>query len=102
MKTVFTQVKAVAGNYTASGQATLYRKRVDAQGQLEIGGGIVDVPISAHGPISKPEFSIAWGAIAGAAIGTAVLPGIGTVIGAKIGGAVTGPPKAPPASPRSR
>jgi hypothetical protein len=102
MKTVFTQVKAVAGNYTASGQATLYRKRVDAQGQLEIGGGIVDVPISAHGPISKPEFSIAWGAIAGAAIGTAVLPGIGTVIGAKIGGAVTGPPKPPPASPRSR
>ncbi|QOF75832.1 hypothetical protein IG197_35595 (plasmid) [Aminobacter sp. SR38] len=102
MKTTFTQVEAVAGNYTATGQATLYRKRVDAQGQLEIGGGIVDVPISAHGPLRKPEFSIAWGTIAGAAIGTAVLPGIGTVIGAKIGGAVTGPPKAPPASPRSR
>lgn len=102
MKTTFTQVKAVAGSYTASGQATLYRKRVDAQGQLEVGGGIVDVPISAHGPIRKPEFSIAWGTIAGAAIGTAVLPGIGTVLGAKIGGAVTGPPKAPPASPRSR
>lgn len=102
MKTTFTQVEAVAGNYTATGKATLYRKRVDAQGQLEIGGGIVDVPISAHGPIRKPEFSIAWGTIAGAAIGTAVLPGIGTVIGAKIGGAVTGPPKAPPASPRSR
>lgn len=102
MKTTFTQVEAVAGNYTATGKATLYRKQIDAQGQLEIGGGIVDVPISAHGPIRKPEFSIAWGTIAGAAIGTAVLPGIGTVIGAKIGGAVTGPPKPPTISPRSR
>lgn len=93
MKTVFTNVKAVAGNYTASGQATLYRNQIEAQGQLEIGGGIVDVPFSAQGPTREPAFKIAWGTIAGAAIGTAVLPGVGTVIGARIGGAVSGPPK---------
>lgn len=93
MKTTFTNVKAVAGNYTATGQATLYRQQIGAQGTLEIGGGIVEVPFSAQGPTSEPAFKIAWGTIAGAAAGTAVLPGIGTVIGAKIGGAVSGPPK---------
>jgi hypothetical protein len=105
MRTVFTEVKATAGNYAATGQATLYRKQIDAQGKFEIGGGIVDVPFSAHGPTRQPEFNMAWGTIAGAAVGTAVLPGIGTVIGAKIGGAVSGPPKpdkvpAPPERPR--
>ena len=100
LKTVFTQVEAVAGNYTASGQATLHRRQIDAQGRLEIGGGVVDVPFAAHGPTRKPEFSIAWGTIAGAAVGTAVLPGIGTVLGAKIGGVVSGPPRPQPEPPR--
>lgn len=100
LKTVFTQVEAAAGNYTASGRATLHRRQIDAQGRVEIGGGVVDVPFAAHGPTRKPEFSIAWGTIAGAAVGTAVLPGIGTVLGAKIGGVVSGPPKPPTEPPR--
>ncbi len=100
LKTVFTRVEAAAGNYTASGQATLHRRQIDAQGRVEIGGGVVDVPFAAHGPTRKPEFSIAWGTIAGAAVGTAVLPGIGTVLGAKIGGVVSGPPKPPTEPPR--
>ena len=100
LKTVFTQVEAVAGNYTASGQATLHRKQIAAQGRLEIAGGVVDVPFAAQGPTRKPEFSIAWGTIAGAAVGTAVLPGIGTVLGAKIGGVVSGPPRPQPEPPR--
>lgn len=108
LRTEFTEVEAVAGNYAASGRATLHRKQIDAQGELEIGGGIVSVPFAAHGPTREPEIEIAWGSLAGAAVGTAVLPGIGTLIGAKIGGAVSGPPKtradkkAAPASPRSR
>ena len=92
MKTTFTEVEAVAGNYTATGQATLYRRQIEAQGRLEIGGGVVEVPFSAEGPTREPTFKMAWGTIAGAAVGTAVLPGIGTVLGAKIGGAVSGPP----------
>ena len=96
MKTVFTNVKASAGNYTATGQATLYRRQIDAQGRLEVGGGLVEVPFSLRGPSQAPAFSVAWEVLAGAAIGTAVLPGIGTVLGAKIGGVVGGPPKPPP------
>lgn len=93
MKTEFTEVKAVAGSYSASGRATLYRKRLAAEGRLDIAGGALGVPFSAHGPVNKPEFKIAKGAIAGAAIGTVLLPGIGTAIGAQIGGALSGPPK---------
>lgn len=93
MRTEFTEVKAVAGSYSATGKATLYRKQIDAQGQLDIGGGIVSVPFAAKGPTREPEVEIAWGSLAGAAVGTAILPGIGTVIGSKIGGAVSGPPK---------
>lgn len=93
MRTEFTNVKAVAGSYSATGKATLYRKQIDAQGQLDIGGGIVSVPFAAKGPTREPEVDIAWGSLAGAAVGTAILPGIGTVIGSKIGGAVSGPPK---------
>lgn len=99
LKSMFTEVQAVAGNYTATGRATLHRKQIDAQGRLEIGGGVVDVPFSAQGPTRAPEFSMAWGAIAGAAVGTAVLPGIGTVLGAKIGGVVSGPPKSDKSPP---
>ncbi|PZO13319.1 MAG: hypothetical protein DCF26_17210 [Burkholderiales bacterium] len=96
MKAVFTNVKAAAGTYTATGQATLYRMQIDAQGRLEVGGGLVEVPFSVQGPTQQPSFSVAWEVLAGAAIGTAVLPGIGTVLGAKIGGVVGGPPKPPP------
>ncbi|MDO9435605.1 AsmA-like C-terminal region-containing protein [Hydrogenophaga sp.] len=92
MRTEFTRVKAVAGPYTATGRATLYRKQVNAQGIVEIGGGVVDVPFAARGPTAKPEFEVAWGTIAGAVVGTAVMPGVGTVIGAKIGGVISGPP----------
>ena len=93
MKTEFTEVKARSGNYSASGRATLYRKQLAAEGRLDIAGGALGVPFSAHGPVNQPDFKIAKGAIVGAAIGTAVLPGIGTAIGAKIGGAISGPPK---------
>lgn len=99
LRTEFTDVKAVAGTYTATGRATLYRQRIDAQGELEIGGGLVNVPFAARGPTREPEVEISWGAVAGAAVGTAILPGIGTAIGSRIGGAVSGPPKA---SPRAR
>lgn len=92
MKTEFSEVKAVAGSYSATGHATLYRKRIAAQGRLDIAGGAVGVPFAASGPTRQPEFRIAKGTIAGAAIGTVLLPGIGTAIGAQIGGAVSGPP----------
>jgi hypothetical protein len=100
MKTEFTQVRAVSGPYTAYGRATLYRRQIDAEGKVETGGGVVEVPFTVKGPTRRPEFGIAWGAIAGAVAGTAVLPGIGTVLGAKIGGALSAPAK-PQAEPQA-
>jgi AsmA-like C-terminal region len=97
LKAGFTRVKAVAGPYTGTGRATVYRRQIDAQGTLAVGGGVLEVPFSLRGPTRDPEFQIAWGTLAGAAVGTAVLPGIGTVIGAKIGGMFSGPPQAPDA-----
>lgn len=100
MKTEFTQVKAVSGPYTAYGEATLYRRQINAEGKVETGGGVVEVPFTVKGPTRQQEFGIAWGAIAGAVAGTAVLPGIGTVLGAKIGGALSAPTK-PQAEPKA-
>lgn len=100
LKTTFTEVEAVAGAYSATGKATLYRREIEAQGTLEVGGGVVDVPFAAHGPTRQPTFEMAWGSIAGAVIGTAVLPGIGTFIGGKVGGAMSEPPRIPPARER--
>ncbi|MBT9464017.1 AsmA-like C-terminal region-containing protein [Hydrogenophaga sp.] len=95
LKAEFTRVKAVAGSYTGTGRATVYRRQIDAQGTLEVGGGVLEVPFTLRGPTRKPEFEMAWGTLAGAAVGTAVLPGIGTVLGAKIGGMFSGPPETP-------
>jgi hypothetical protein len=100
MKSEFTQVRAVSGPYTAYGRATLYRRQIDAEGKVETGGGVVEVPFTVKGPTRQPEFGIAWGAIAGAVAGTAVLPGIGTVLGAKIGGVLSAPTK-PQAEPKA-
>ncbi len=84
----YTNVKAKAGNYTASGEAVIWQKRVDASGTLDIVDGLVGVPFTVNGPVQKPEVKVPPGFFAGAAIGTAVLSGVGTVIGARIGGAI--------------
>jgi hypothetical protein len=121
MRVTFTNVLAVSGNYKAVGSATIYQRQLDAEGKLDIAGGLVGVPFTAVGPVRKPKVTVPKGFFAGAAIGTAVLPGIGTVIGANIGGAMSrmfggkpgdaaSAPKAPltrplpprPASPASR
>lgn len=84
----YTNLKAKAGNYTASGEAVVWQKRVDANGTLDIVDGLVGVPFTINGPVQKPDVKVPPGFFAGAAIGTAVLPGVGTVIGARIGGAL--------------
>ena len=88
MRVTYTGLKARAGNYTATGEATIYRSRIEASGTLDLVEGAVGVPFTVSGPVNKPTASMPPGVFAGAAIGTAVLPGIGTVIGARIGGAL--------------
>lgn len=84
----FTGVQARAGAYSAGAEATLYRRQVQAEGRLELPGGVLDLPFTVSGPVQSPRLSVPDGFFAGAAVGTVLLPGIGTVLGAKVGAAL--------------
>lgn len=88
MRVTYSGIKAHAGKYTATGEATVYRRQIEASGNLELVEGAIGVPFTVSGPADTPKAWVPPGFFAGAAIGTAVLPGIGTVIGACIGGAL--------------
>ncbi|HTE14683.1 MAG TPA: hypothetical protein VK642_06365, partial [Burkholderiales bacterium] len=85
MRTTYTNVKARSGKYTATGEATVYQRQIEASGNLYLVEGTIGVPFTISGPVAKPKASVPPGFFAGAAIGTALLPGIGTVVGARIG-----------------
>lgn len=82
----FTQIKARSGVLSASGEATLAQRQIDATFAVDLVDGLVGVPLRVEGPVNEPRFSVPGGAVAGAALGTAVLPGVGTAIGARVGG----------------
>ncbi len=84
----YTGLKARAGQYTATGEATVYQRQIQASGNLYLVEGSVGIPFTVSGPVDKPKASAPPGLFAGAIIGTAVLPGAGTTIGARIGGAL--------------
>ena len=88
MRVTYTGLKARAGQYSATGEATIYHSQIEATGTLYLVEGATGVPFTVSGPVNKPIASMPPGLLAGAVIGTAVLPGIGTAIGARIGGAV--------------
>lgn len=88
MRVSCTDIKARAGNYTVTGDATVYHGQIKASGKLDLVEGAIDVPFTLSGPVDEPKASVPPGFFAGAAIGTAVLPGIGTAIGARIGSAL--------------
>ena len=88
IRMTFTDLKARAGKYTATGKATIYHRQIEASGNLDLIAGGVGIPFALSGPLHKPKVSVPSGFFAGAAIGTVVLPGVGTLIGARIGGAL--------------
>lgn len=97
-------VKAQAGALSASGQARLAQRQVDAEFSVDLVDGVVGVPLRLSGPIDQVKVSVAPGALAGAAVGTAVLPGVGTAIGARLGatlGKMFSPAPAPKTSAAS-
>ena len=81
-------IRARAGKYTITGDATLFHGQLEATGNLDLVEGALGVPFTLSGPVHKPTVTVPPGFYAGAAIGTVVLPGIGTAIGARIGGAL--------------
>jgi len=78
MRVTYTGVKARAGERTATGEATLYHRQIEARGTLHLVAGGIGVPFTASGPVEKPKVSVAPGAFAAATIGKAVQPGTGT------------------------
>ena len=88
MRVTYTNIKARAGEYAATGKATIYHCQIDVKGSLRRIDGTITVPFTVAGPIRKPKISAPPEIIAGAIIGTAILPGTGTLIGARIGSAI--------------
>ncbi len=107
----FKGIKATSGALSASGDARLLNRVIDAEFAVDLVDGIVGVPLKVTGPLNKVNVSVPASALAGAAVGTAVLPVIGTAIGARLGAAIgklfgTSPPASgktvPPAQQPTR
>jgi uncharacterized protein involved in outer membrane biogenesis len=101
MVVTYTKLKAASGSLTASGEAKIANRQIEAEFAVDLVDGIVGVPLTVSGPLDKVKFSVPGGAIAGAVVGTAVLPGVGTAIGARLGatlGKIFSPGPATPAS----
>lgn len=84
----FKDIKARSGALSASGDATLANRQIDAEFAVDLVDGIVGVPLVVSGPTDKLVVSVPAGAVAGAVVGTAVLPGVGTALGARVGAAL--------------
>lgn len=85
MVTSFTGVKATSGALTASGQARIANRQIQAEFAVDLVDGLIGVPLKVTGPFENVKVSTPTGAVAGAVVGTAVLPGIGTAVGARLG-----------------
>jgi uncharacterized protein involved in outer membrane biogenesis len=87
-----TGLQAKGQTFSARGEGTIAKRRVEGELTVDLAGGLVGVPLKVSGPLGQPQVTVprtaVAGAAAGAAIGTAVLPGIGTAIGAGVGAAV--------------
>jgi hypothetical protein len=75
MRVTYTGLKARAGKYTATVEATIYHRQIEASGHLYLVEGATGVPFTVRGLVGKPKASMPPGVIADATIGTAVLPG---------------------------
>ena len=84
----FKNIKARSGALSASGDATLANRRIEAEFAVDLVDGIIGVPLVITGPTDKVVVSVPAGAVAGAVVGTAVLPVVGTGIGARVGAAI--------------
>lgn len=89
MRTTYTGLKARSGERNATGEATVYKRQVEASGTLHLVPGGIGVPFTVSGPVDKPKASVSKASFAAAAIGAAVKPSTGTGIGARTGDAVS-------------
>lgn len=85
MVTYFRGISAKSGALSASGDARLFNRQIEAEFAVDLVKGVVGVPLKVSGATNNVSVSVPGGAVAGAVVGTAVLPGVGTVIGARVG-----------------
>ena len=85
MVSYFRDLKASSGVLSASGNARLHNRHIEAEFAVDIVNGLVGVPLKVTGPTSHVTVTLPAGAVAGALVGTALLPGVGTVLGARVG-----------------
>ena len=81
----FSNVHAASGALTATGHARIAERTIEGELSVDLIDGLVGVPLTVSGPLSRVQVAVPPGAIAGAVVGTAILPGVGTAIGAKLG-----------------
>lgn len=101
MISYFRDIHAKSGALSASGNAKLFNRQIDAEFAVDLVDGIVGVPLKVTGPTTNVKVSVPAGAVAGAVVGTAVLPVVGTAIGARLGAAIGRLFGASPATPAS-
>ena len=92
----FLDIQARAGALSASGEARLQDRRLQAHAAVDLVDGVVGVPMTIEGPMGQLKVTVSKAPLVGAAIGTAVLPGVGTAIGAAIGRVLGGESKRAP------
>ena len=97
----FRDIKARSGGLSASGDALLANRRIEAEFAVDLVDGIVGIPLIIKGPTDKVEVSVPKSAVAGAVVGTVLLPGVGTAVGARVGAAIGKLFGATPAPPES-
>ena len=71
----YTGLSARSGVLEASGNVSMFRRKLDGELAIDLVGGVVGIPLKISGTVEEPVLSMTAGAVTGAAVGTAVLPG---------------------------
>jgi len=89
LRATYTGLKARAGKRSVTGEATIYKRQVEASGTLYLADGAIGAPFTVSGPVSKPHASVPPASYAAAVASAAAMTVIGPGAGARIGDAVS-------------
>jgi hypothetical protein len=95
LRATYTGLKARAGKRSAAGEATIYKRQVEATGTLYLADGAIGAPFTVSGPVSKPKASVPKASYAAAAASAAALrvTGAGARTGVAVRPTVEGEPQ---------
>ncbi|MFI5447870.1 AsmA-like C-terminal region-containing protein [Polaromonas sp. UC242_47] len=101
MVLTYTGITARSGAFSATGQARIANRQIEAEFAVDLVDGVVGLPLKLSGPLDQVKVSVPRGVVTGAVLGTAVLPGVGTAIGARLGATLGKLFNSPPEPPKS-